>query len=242
MNKRLILLYGIIAYAIGMGGLMYFILFVGGWSFMPIHVNSGIPGPLPAALLVNVVLILVFGMQHSLMARADFKKRLTAIFPAVMERSTYVLLSGILMLVISLNWQAIEGTVWLVQNSLGRSLLISLHVAGWAIAVIATFLINHFELFGLQQVWCNFKNRAEPPVVFSEKWFYKLVRHPLQFGILMGLWITPYMSATLFFLAVAMTVYIFIGLHFEEKDLIAQHGEGYRDYQRRVRKIIPLPK
>lgn len=242
MSKILILLYGVGSYAVAMGGLTFFILFVGGWSFMPIHVNSGSAGPIGPALATNAGLILLWGLQHSIMARPGFKKTWTTIVPKAMERSTYVLISGILMLIIALNWQALDGMIWDVQNSAARTLLNVLHVSGWAIAVMATFLINHFDLFGLQQVWFNFKDQPEPAPNYTERFLYKIVRHPLQMGFLMGLWITPTMSLTLYSLSTLMTVYIFIGLHYEEKDLVTSLGDDYIDYKKRVRKLIPIPK
>lgn len=242
MSKLLTLLFGVISYAIGMGGLTFFILYVGGWSFMPIHVNSGTAGPAGAALLVNFGLMLLWSLQHSVMARPAFKERWTKIIPKSIERSTYVLLSGIILLIICANWRSLGGMIWEVENSLAQSLLLFLHVSGWVIAVIATFLINHFELFGLQQVWFNFKDKPEPAASYSEVFLYKLVRHPLQLGILMGLWFTPTMSATLFCLSAMMTVYIFIGLYYEENDLVSTLGENYLDYKKRVRGLIPLPK
>lgn len=242
MSKVLILIYGAISYAIGLGGLTFFILFVGGWSFMPIHVDTGTAEPLSTALLVNISLMLLWGLQHSVMARPGFKKLWTRVIPKAMERSTYTLLSGILMILLSLNWHTIDGMVWDVENTTGRFILNALYVVGWSIAVIATFLINHFELFGLQQVWLNFKDQKAPPPHYTEKYLYRIVRHPLQFGILMGLWFLPTMSMTLFFLSAAMTIYIFIGLYFEERDLLASLGAPYADYQKRVRQIIPIPK
>lgn len=242
MPKLLVLLYGVLSYAIGMGGLTFFILFVGGWSFMPIHVDSGTAGNISSALAVNFGLIAMWSLQHSIMARPGFKAIWTNVIPESMERSTYVLLSGILMLIICLNWRTIGGMVWDVENSLLAGLLLALHISGWVIAVIATFLINHFELFGLQQVWFNFKGKPEPVASYSEVFLYKLVRHPLQLGILMGLWFTPTMSVTLIHLSSLFTIYILIGLHYEEKDLVNALGESYLDYKKRVRGLIPLPK
>jgi len=242
LSKILILLYGFIAYAIGMGGLTFFILFVGGWSFMPIHINSGTASVIGPALTINFGLILLWGLQHSIMARPGFKKTWTTIVPKAMERSTYVSISGILMIIISLNWQSIEGVLWDVENTAARTVLNVLHVSGWAIAVFSTFLINHFDLFGLQQVWFNFKDKPEPAPNYTERLFYKIVRHPLQMGFLMGFWIIPTMSWTLFSLSTFMTIYIFIGLHYEEKDLVVSLGDSYTDYQKRVRKLVPIPK
>jgi len=242
MSKILILIYGVVSYAVGMAGLTFFILFVGGWEFMPLHVNSGMAGSFRPAIAINLGLMLLWGVQHSVMARPTFKKTWTSIIPATMERSTYVLLSGIIITIMCLNWQSIEGMVWDIENSAARIVLNTLHIGGWVIVVIATFLINHFEFFGLQQVWFNLKNRPEPEPNYSEKFLYKIVRHPLEMGFLMGLWFTPTMSMTLFYLSAMMTIYIFIGLHYKERNLTESLGESYADYKTRVRKIIPIPK
>ncbi len=242
MSKILILIYGVISYVVGMAGLTFFILFVGGWDFMPIHVDSGTVGPFRSAIATNLGLILLWGVQHSVMARPAFKKVWTSIIPEAMERSSYVLISGFVITILCLNWQPIDGMVWDIENSAARIVLNTLHISGWAIAVIATFLINHFELFGLQQVWFNMKDKPEPAANYSEKFLYKIVRHPLQMGFLMGLWFTPTMSMTLLYLSAMMTIYIFVGLHYEEQNLTESLGESYLDYKSRVRKIIPIPK
>ena len=236
----LIFLYGIVSYAIGLGGLVYFILFLGSWSFLPVHISSKVPGPLFTALIVNLGLVLLFGIQHSVTARPAFKKKLTKFMPAAMERSTYVLLSGVMMLLFSFYWLPIEGELWHVQHPVAWTILQSIYLIGWVIVVISSFLINHFELFGLQQVYCNLKNRPIPDNSFTDCYLYKIVRHPLQMGVLIGIWVTPHMSMTHLLLAVSLTIYIFIGLHYEEKDLVRYLGDDYREYQRRVPKVIPL--
>ncbi|ARN74653.1 methyltransferase family protein [Oceanicoccus sagamiensis] len=243
MSKRLLIfIYGLIAYAIGMGGLVWFILFLGSWDFLPQHINSQAPGHLPTALAINGGLMLLFAIQHSVTARPAFKKQLTKLIPPAAERSTYILLSGAIMAMFCLYWQPVEGELWRVEVQPWNTLLVSGYIAGWAIAVLATFQINHFELFGLQQVYYHVKKTAEPPARFTERLFYKVVRHPLQLGVLIGIWITPLMTITHLLLALGMTLYIFIGLHYEEKDLTAQLGARYTDYQNRVRMILPFPK
>lgn len=242
MKRIFILLYGILSYTVGMGGLTYFILFVGGWSFLPMHVDSGTPSDLGRALLMNALLILIFGLQHSVMARPGFKQKLTKVLPRAAERSTYVLVSGLMMLMLSFFWQPLNGTLWQVENSLGQTLLTGGYIFGWLFAVLATFVINHFELFGLQRVWLNLRNKPEPEPFFTERFLYRVVRHPLQLGVLIGMWVTPTMSMTHLVLSVAMTAYIFVGLYFEEKDLVASLGHKYADYQQRVPKILPWPR
>ena len=241
MSRIFVLLYGLFSYVVGLGGLVYFILFVGGWSFLPLHIDSSAPGPLGRGVLINVALIVLFGLQHSVMARPTFKRRFAQSMPRAAERSTYVLLSGVMMLVICLFWQPLAGVVWRVENPIGRLLLTGGYLFGWAFAVVSTFVINHFELFGLQQIYLNLRNKPEPAPFFTDRFLYKLVRHPLQLGILIGLWVTPTMSMSHLFLAITMSIYIFIGLYFEEKDLIGVLGATYTTYKTRVPKILPIP-
>ena len=242
MSRLLNFIYGLVAYVVGLGGLVWFILFVGGWDFLPRHIDSGEPVSLSSALFMNLGLILLFGLQHSVMARQSFKSWWTKIIPSVAERSTYVFFSGIILGIICLFWQPVNGILWHVDNPTGEFILTAGYFLGWVIVVLASFLINHFELFGLQQVYCNLINKVEPSPTFTERFLYKVVRHPLQFGVLIGMWAAPIMSMTHFMLSTAMSVYIFIGLYYEEKDLAATFGESYKDYQRRVRMLIPIPK
>jgi protein-S-isoprenylcysteine O-methyltransferase Ste14 len=194
------------------------------------------------AILVNMGLIMLFGLQHSIMARPSFKEKWTKLIPAAAERSTYVLFSGVIMGLICLYWQPIDGFLWQVNQPTLQTILIAGYCFGWILVVLASFLINHFELFGLQQVYLNLKNKAEPSPHFTDRWLYKIVRHPLQLGVLIGLWSTPTMSMTHLMLAVTMSIYVFIGLYYEEKDLVKTLGQSYEDYQRRVRMVVPLPK
>jgi len=242
MSRLLIFIYGLLSYTVGLGGLVWFILFVGGWEFLPMHIDSGIPGTLTSAILINMSLITAFGLQHSIMARPAFKERWIKIIPKAAERSTYVLLTGVIMGLFCLYWQPLNGSVWEVNNLIGQVALIGGYCIGWFLVVLASFLINHFELFGLQQVYFNLVNKSEPSPYFTERLLYKIVRHPLQLGVLIGLWSTPAMSMTHLMLSVTLSVYIFIGLHYEERDLVATFGEKYEDYQSRVRMIFPIPK
>jgi protein-S-isoprenylcysteine O-methyltransferase Ste14 len=238
----IIFLYGIFAYLVGLFGLTYFILFLGGWDFLPLHIHSKTPHDNLQAWIINTALMLLFALQHSVMARPTFKQWLTRLIPAATERSTYVLLSGVVMLLMCYYWQPIAGSLWQVDQGLLYTLLVAGYLFGWAFAMTATFLINHFELMGLQQVYLHLKQLPKPEAHFTERWFYRMVRHPLQLGVLMGIWFTPHMSMTHFSLALTMTVYILIGLQFEEKDLAASLGEKYRDYQKRVPMLIPWTK
>jgi len=242
MSRLLIFIYGLISYAVGLGGLVWFALFVGGWDFLPRHIDSDIPGPLSTALLINVGLLAIFVLQHSIMARLTFKSRWTKIIPPATERSTYLLISGIIMALFCLYWQPVNGVIWQVDNQIGQIVLIAIYIIGWSIPVLASFMINHFELFGLQQVYFNLIKKPEPSPHFTERWFYKIVRHPIQLGTLIGIWSTPTMTTTHLLLSAPLTVYVLLSLKYEEKDLVTTLGQNYEDYQKRVRMIIPLPK
>ncbi|MEM9301356.1 MAG: hypothetical protein AAGE01_04555 [Pseudomonadota bacterium] len=244
MQRLGIFIFGLVAYAVGIGGLNAFILFTGGWDFMPMHVDSKSPLILVEgwAIAINVGLVTLFGLQHSITARPGFKRFLTRILPASAERSSYVLLSGVIMLLIVVGWQPMDGTFWHAEHPLAVYSLLALHVLGWTIAFVATFLINHFELFGLQQVYHRLKNTVPPEPAFTERLLYRVVRHPLQMGVLIGLWATPTMSYSHALLALTMTVYVFIGLYFEERDLVRTLGQQYADYRTRVPMVLPLPK
>jgi len=242
MKKFIILIYGLISYAIGLGGLSYFFLFVGGWEFLPFHVDSGTPSGTASAVAVNLALVLLFAVHHSIAARSSFKRASTSVIPRAIERSTYVLFSGIILLLMCYQWRAIPGTIWRLDNSFVQIFLISLQLMGWTIVVAATFMINHFELMGLQRVYYYFRATPEPTPEFTDRFLYKIVRHPIQFGLLLGLWSTPYMSAAHLLLSLSLTVYIFVGLYFEEIDLCKLLGADYENYRDRVRMLIPIPK
>jgi len=242
MNRSLILAYGMISYAIGMGGLAVFVLFVGGWDVLPVHIDSGEPAPLVFALSINSTLMILLGLQHTVMARPGFKKGWTQVIPPAAERSTYVLLSGVVFLLICFYWQSIAGTAWHIDNTIARTVVTAMQLFGWVSVVVSSFVINHLELFGLQQVYCHFSDQVEPAAKFTDRSLYKLVRHPLQLGILIGIWCAATMTMTHLLLSASMTVYIFLGLHFEERDLVATFGQDYEDYQRRVPMILPIPK
>ncbi|WP_299490560.1 NnrU family protein [Acaryochloris sp. IP29b_bin.137] len=241
MSRFLILVYGICSYIVGLGGLIFFILFIGGWDFLPIHIDSGTPGPLGIALLINVGLVLLFGLQHSVMARPGFKAIWTQVIPKAAERSTYVLLSGVILCLISLYWQALPGTLWHIDYPILRTAITVVQLLGWTLLVMASFVINHFELFGLQQVYFNFVNQPEPTPTFTDRFLYKLVRHPIQLGVLIGIWFAPTMTLTHLMLSTTMSVYIFIGLYYEERDLMATLGQEYKDYMGQVSRLLPLP-
>jgi len=242
MRQYLIFIYGLFSYTLALSVQVWFIFYIGEWTFMPTTINSHSPVPLSSALFINLTLVILFALQHSIMARSSFKKHITKIIPQASERSTYVLFSGLALGLICMYWQPLDGYLWQVENEAGKMLLSGGYIFGWLFSLFSTFIINHFELFGLQQIYVNLINKPVSPVAFQEKLFYKWVRHPIQLGVLIGLWFTPAMSYSHLMLSVTLTLYIFIGLWFEERDLIAVWGDTYRKYQQNVRMLLPFPK
>ena len=236
--------YGLFAYLLGVGSLVLFILFANNHIgvVLPQYASLGIDhangAPFSNPLLVNLSLIALFGFQHSVMARPGFKKILNQMIPAGLERSSYVLMTAVVTLLLVQHWQPMAGSVWAVENHAGRLALTSLYYVGWMITFLATYLINHFHLFGLQQSF----HPNDPDAgakTFVTPFFYKLVRHPIQSGIFIAMLATPDMTMGRAVLASGMIVYIFIGLMFEERDLIAEFGDTYRDYKKRVPALLP---
>jgi len=233
------MVYSLVAYLTGLGVLTGFVLWVGAWDFLPWHIDSRQPVDLAQGMAVNLGLLLLFGLQHSVMARPGFKRLLKRMIPGPAERSTYVLISAFMIGLICIFWQPLPGTVWAVDNPIGQWLLIGGYVAGWGVSVWSTFIIDHFELFGLRQAWRHLRGLPEPAGTFKELSFYRVVRHPMQLGVLVGLWSTPVMSATHLVLALGMTAYVLIGLYYEERDLLQELGGDYADYRHRVSQLIP---
>jgi len=239
MTKVAIFIYGIFAYIFAFVGQLVFTLYVGGFSVFGHNINDSATMSLSNALLINLALTIFFGIQHSVMARSWLKRVLLKFMPEAMERSTYVFFSGFALFVVTLFWQAINGTLWEFKNGFAYYFLYALFWFGWAFSLGATFIINHFELFGLQQVYNNLKGRQAKEIEFQEKLLYKFMRHPIQVGVIIGLWATPIMSYTHLILALIFTIYIFIGLYFEEKDLVKELGEVYKKYKQRVGIMFP---
>lgn len=242
MSRVIVFIYGLVSYVVGLGGLVCFILFISGWEFLPFHIDTGTPNSISYSILINLGLIFLFGLQHSIMARLPFKNKWIKIISPAAERSTYVLFSGIIMGLFCLYWQPLNGVLWQVENEVGKMALTAGFIFGWVLVVLSSFLINHFELFGLQQIYFNLMNKTEPPTHFTDRFLYKIVRHPMQLGVLIGLWLTPTMSMTHLMLSSVMSIYVFIGLYFEEKDLVKGLGENYSLYKKRVPLIIPFIK
>jgi protein-S-isoprenylcysteine O-methyltransferase Ste14 len=234
------LLFALICYAIFFATFLYLIAFVGGLP-VPKTVDAP-PSSLPAvaAAVVDVVLIALFGLQHSIMARPGFKRSWTRIVPPAVERSVYVLFASIALLILFWFWQPVGATVWQVTPTMRwlTYILWAMFWGGFGIVLISTFLINHFELFGLQQAWFN-ASRDAPAPELREPSLYRLVRHPMMAGFFLAFWGTPHMTLGHFLLAAGMSVYILIALHYEERDLVSLFGAGYEDYRRRVGMLLP---
>ena len=230
-------LYGAVAYAAFLVSFLYAVGFIGDF-LVPKTINSGTPGALGPSLAVDIALLGAFAIQHSVMARPWFKRWWTRIVPHSVERSTYVLLASLILLLLYWQWRPIEGTLWQVEGA-GAIALWVLCAAGWLIALITTFLISHFDLFGLRQVYLRLLGRPYTDVEFKTVAFYKYVRHPLMFGFLIAFWATPHMTMNRLLFAAATTAYIFIALFFEERDLAAAHGASYERYRAEVPMILP---
>ncbi|MCK0192510.1 methanethiol S-methyltransferase [Arenibacter sp. F20364] len=242
MKKVVILIYGALAYIIFLVAFLYAIGFVGN-IYVPKTIDSGIEPSLINALSTNAILLSVFALQHSIMARPAFKKWFTSIFSHAMERSTYILLSSLALILIYWQWQPINTIVWETQNTFLSSALIGIFYMGWLIVLLSTFMINHFELFGLAQIFDNLKNKQTPNPKFQTNYFYKIVRHPIMLGFLIAFWVTPTMTVGHLFFALVTTVYILIAVKYlEEKDLKKFIGEKYETYQKEVPMIIPYTK
>lgn len=233
-----VFLYSIIAYIVGLIGQVWLILYLGDWDFLT-TIDAPQHHTARSAVLIDTMLVLLFALQHSVMARQWFKAKLANYVPPAAERSTYVLFSGIALLLIVFYWQPIEGYLWRADNSMLWWALTSMMLFGWLFSVVATFIINHFELFGLQQGYLHLKNKTMPNSHFREKLFYKFIRHPIQLGVLIGIWFTPVMSYGHLLLSLLFTIYIFVGLHYEERDLALELGDAYKEYKQRVGMLFP---
>lgn len=237
--RALFMGFALIAYTIFFLTFLYLIGFVGNLAALPTTVDRGTQSALSGALITDLALIALFGVQHSVMARQGFKKAWTRTVPEPIERSVYVLFASAALIVLFLFWRPIDGIVWDVANPVGQMVLWGLFLAGWGIVLLSTFLINHFELFGLQQAWFNLQGRVAAAHTFRQPLLYKLVRHPLYLGFFLAFWSTPHMSYGHLLLAVGMSIYMLIAIQYEERDLVGYFGREYEEYRGKVGMLIP---
>jgi len=239
MSRILALPVALLCYAAFFVSFAYLVGFAAGFDPLPTHVDKGMSGTLGVSLIIDIGLIALFGVQHSVMARPRFKAAWTKILPAAMERSVYCLATAIGLLLIFAFWHPIDGGLWSVGNPALRMVFWAVFFLGWGILFISTWLLNHFELFGLAQAWQHFRGTQAAPPQFKTPLFYKMVRHPIYLGFFLGLWATPDMTYSHVLMAGLFTIYIVIGIGYEEKDLLVEFGEVYAEYRSKVGSFLP---
>ena len=238
MKRLIALLYGVVCYAVFFGAFLYLIGFLGN-LLVPRSIDMGPSAPLTVALAINVALIALWSVQHTVMARPGFKAVWTKVVPKSVERSTYVLISSLILILIYWAWRPIDGVIWQMDAAWAQNIMWAVFFGGFLLVLLSTFIIDHFDLFGLRQVWINFRQRPYTNPEFKVTFFYRFVRHPLYVGWIMSFWGTPRMTAGHLLFAVGMTAYILIAIRYEERDLVKFIGEDYERYQEKVPMLIP---
>ncbi|HLU40033.1 MAG TPA: NnrU family protein [Planctomycetota bacterium] len=241
MKRVFILLYGVVCYLLFLAAFLYLIGFVGD-LLVPRSVDRGNPSAGPGGWLANLGLVALFGLQHGLMARRPFKAWITRFIPSAMERSTFVLATVAVLTLLYTQWRPMPDVVWSVEHPVGRAVLHALFAAGFGIVLVSTFLIDHFDLFGLRQSWLGFRGKPYTKLRFTTRLFYRHVRHPLMLGFLIAFWATPTMTLGHLLFAGAMSCYIFVGIAMEERDLLRDDPQNYGAYRQTVPMILPLPR
>jgi protein-S-isoprenylcysteine O-methyltransferase Ste14 len=236
--RALVMLYGVICYVTFFVVFVYFMGFVGD-VFVPISISSEVEVYSQNALMVNIGLMLMWGVQHSVMARGWFKEMIASVVPHHVERSTYCLASAIALGALMCYWQPMEGIIWQVENPMAVNVLWGLFGLGWVLIFVSTFLTNHFDLFGLRQPWLHFVKKTYTPVVFTEVLFYRWIRHPMMLGLIIAFWSLPTMTVGHLVFSIGMSIYVLVGIHFEERGLAREIGQTYVDYQQRTSKVFP---
>ena len=236
--RAIVMLYSVVSYFLFFGTFVYFIGFVGD-VFVPKSISSDVMTDATTALFINVGLMLMWGVQHSVMARSWFKEAIAHIVPHHTERSTYVLASAIVLAILMFYWQPMGGIIWQVSNPQVQQVLWSFFALGWVLIFVSTFLTDHFDLFGLRQGWLYFVKKTYTPVKFTEYLFYRWIRHPMMLGLLIAFWSIPTMTVGHLVFSIGMSIYVLVGIHFEEKGLAKEIGQNYQDYQQRTSKVIP---
>ncbi|HXG99143.1 MAG TPA: methyltransferase [Sphingomicrobium sp.] len=239
MTRSLFMAFALVVYAIFLATFLYLIAFVGNLPWVPVTVDRGPDAPVGTAVAINLALIAMFGLQHSVMARQGFKRAWTRIVPKAAERSFYVLAASLMLILLFVAWRPIYGVVWQVTNPLLVGGLLGLFALGWVIVLTSTFLINHFELFGLQQAWFNLRDRAAAAPQLRQPFLYRFVRHPLYSGFFIAFWATPTMTLGHLLLASGMSVYMVLAIRLEERDLVDLFGTDYEQYRENVGMLAP---
>ncbi|MEJ5992076.1 methanethiol S-methyltransferase [Ramlibacter sp. PS3R-8] len=237
MARVVIFLYSVVAYVLFLAVFLYLIAFVGN-LWVPKSIDSGSATDVGVALIVNLVLISLFGLQHSVMARPAFKRWITGFVPAATERSTFVLAASLVLALVMWQWRPIPGVLWTTEGAAATALW-AMFALGWGIVLLSTFLINHFDLFGLRQGYLHLVQRVPTPLVFRTTLLYRLVRHPIMLGFLVAFWFTPHMTVGHLLFAVGMSIYILVGVKHEERDLVDALGADYIAYRRSTPALIP---
>jgi len=240
MHRYFVLLYSIFGYLFAFGTLLFLILWVYPWQFFPYNIDKAIIKLNFNPYVVDILLIIIFGLQHSIMAREFFKERVLGRFSNAIKAATYSVASSLALVLIYLFWQPIDEYIWKFDSGIWFWVFSALYFFGWIVAFLATFVIDHFELFGLHQGWREFKGLDEPKQEFMVKYFYKFVRHPIQAGTMLGLIATPQMSIGHLLFSLGFSLYIVIGLYFEEKSLKQEFGKDYEEYIKNTPMLIPI--
>jgi len=239
LKRILFFVYGTLSYLIFLGTFLYAVCFIGNFG-VPRTLDGDASGPLGVSFAIDAGLLALFAVQHSVMARKWFKDWWTRIVPRPVERSTYVLFSSLALILLFTQWRPLGGVIWSVEDPAGRLVLRGLFAFGWGLVLVSTFLINHFDLFGLRQVWRYLLGRPYNTLRFATPGPYRLVRHPLYVGWLFAFWMTPVMTLAHLLFSIATTAYILLAIQFEERDLVREHGDAYEEYRRSVPMLVPF--
>ncbi len=241
MSRILAFIYGVVCYLIALIAILYSIGFIGN-LIVPKTLDSNLDGSLIKGLLIDILLLGLFAIQHSLMARQNFKKWWIKIIPEPIERSTYVLIASLALLLLFWQWNSLGGIIWNIQKPIIYNIIYGIFALGWLIVFLSTFMINHFDLFGLRQVYLYWRGQEYEYLGFRTPGFYKYIRHPIMLGFVIAFWATPLMTVSHIVFAIGTTIYVLVGIKLEEMDMIYIYGNLYQEYRQQVSMLIPVPR